>query len=144
MKKHGYENYIDDEVLAASPVTLVQMLYDGALDSIVEARRSVLVGDIRARVRAINKAVGIVTVLLKVLNHDAGGDLSRNLSDLYTWILGLLIEANREQIEAPLLQAEGLLSTIAGAWRARFPTGFDGGLPNNNELSYEMSLTHPN
>ncbi len=140
MKKHGYQNYIEGEVMAASPVMLIQMLYDGALDSIVEARRSVLVGDTRARVRAINKTFRMVTELLAILNHDGGGDLSRNLSALYGWILRLLIEANVKQIEAPLLQAEALLSTIAGAWKARFPVGFDSDLPIN-ELSYEMSLT---
>jgi flagellar protein FliS len=138
MKKHGYQNYIDEEILAASPVRLVQMLYDGALASIVEARRSVLLGDTRARVRAINKAFRIVSELLATLNQD-GGDLSHNLSSLYGWILKLLIEANVQQSEAPLLQAEALLATIAGAWKARFPMGFDSGLPSN-QLDYEMSL----
>ena len=69
---------------------LIQILYGAALDSVAAARRHLRSKDIRARTRAINKAIGIVTELSHCLNHEAGGDLSRNLAGLYGYIVRLL------------------------------------------------------
>jgi flagellar protein FliS len=134
MRNHGYQNYFDNEVLAASPLKLIEMLYAAALDSIVAARRHVRNRDIPARTRAINKALRIVTELSRCLNHDADGVMSRNLAGLYGYVLGLLVEANIKQIEAPLAEAEGLLSTLAEAWKACTPAMPEPGFPNSELL----------
>lgn len=118
MRNHGYQNYFDNEVLAASPLKLIEILYTAALDSIGAARRHIRNRDIRARTGAINKAVRIVAELSRNLNHEADRVLSRNLAGLYGWIGRLLVEANTKQIEAPLAEAEALLSTLAEAWGA--------------------------
>lgn len=116
MRTNGYQTYQEDEVLSASPLRLVQLLYAGALGSIASARRCLRSGDIRARSRAITKAMRIVTELSRCLNHEAGGALSVNLEKVYGYILRLLIEGNARQTEAPLAEAERLLSTLAEAW----------------------------
>ena len=97
------------------------MLYGAALDSIAAARRHIQHRDIRARSRAINKACGLLSELSHCLNHEAGGILSRNLAGLYGYVGRLLIEANTKQTEAPLAEAEGLLSALAEAWKACTP-----------------------
>lgn len=112
----GYQNYFDQEVLTANPLRLVELLYRGALDSIAFARRYLKSGDIRARSRAISQAMEIVTELSLSLNQEAGGDLSRNLAELYGYTVMLLIEANSRQSDPPLAEAERLLSTLAEAW----------------------------
>jgi flagellar protein FliS len=99
----------------------VHLLYRGALDSVVSARRYLRVGDIPARSRAITKAMLIVTELSRSLNMQAGGEMSRNLAELYDYILKLLIQANTEQREAPLSEADRLLSTLLEAWSACLP-----------------------
>jgi flagellar secretion chaperone FliS len=132
MRNHGYQNYFDNKVLAASPLELIEMLYGAALDSIAAARRHIRRKDILARTRAINKALRIVTELSRCLNHEAGGDLSRKLAGIYAYVLRLLIEANTRQIEAPLAEAEGLMSTLAGAWKACSPPVRESDLLNND------------
>jgi flagellar secretion chaperone FliS len=121
MRNHGYQSYFDNEVLAASPLKLVQLLYAAALDSIAAARRHLHRGDIQARVRAINKTLRIVAELSRCLNHEMGGDLSRSLAGLYTYVIRRLIEANAAQKEAPLADAERLLSMLEEAWRSCAP-----------------------
>lgn len=111
-----YKNYFDEEVLTASPLKSVHLLYRGALDSVASARRHLKLRDIRARSRAIGKAMGIVTELSLSLNLQAGGELSRNLAELYGYIESLLIKANREQCDPPLAEAERLLGVLAEAW----------------------------
>ena len=133
MRNHGYQSYFDNEVLAASPLKLIQMLYGAVLDSIAAARRHIQNKDIPARTRAINKAIGIVTELSQCLDHETGGDLSRKLAGLYGYVVRLLIEANIEQSEAPLAESERLLGTLAEAWQACAPAvpehGFTGSDP---------------
>ncbi|MBZ5611662.1 MAG: flagellar export chaperone FliS [Acidobacteriia bacterium] len=121
MRSNGYQNYFDGEVLAANPLKLVQLLYRGALHSIASARRYLRAGDIHARSRAISKAMTIVTELSLALNMQAGGELSRGLAELYGYVEKLLIQANAEQREAPLAEAEGLLATLLEAWTACVP-----------------------
>ena len=121
MRNHGYQNYFDNEVLAASPLKLIEMLYGAALDSMAAARRHIRHKDVLARTRAINKALRIVTELSRCLNHEAGGDLSRKLAGIYGYVMRLLIEAHAKQSDAPLAEAEGLMSTLAGAWKACSP-----------------------
>jgi flagellar protein FliS len=116
MRNKRYQESLDHEILTADPVRLIQMLYRGAVDSITTARRSLKLGDIRARSRAISKAMAIVTELSLSLNHTMGGDLSKNLAELYAYAEKLLIQANWEQSDAPLAEAECLLSTLLEGW----------------------------
>lgn len=121
MRTRGYQNYLEDEVLTASPMKLVELLYRGALDSIASARGYLRRGDIRARSRAISKAMAIVTDLSLALDHDKGEEISRNLARIYAYVEKLLIQANAEQTEPPLVEAERLLSTLLEAWSRCVP-----------------------
>jgi flagellar secretion chaperone FliS len=115
--RNGYQNYLDQEVLTANPLRLVELLYRGALDAIGSARRYLKAGDIRARSRAVTKAMEIVTELARSLDPKASPELVTNLADLYRYTLTLLIEANQKQSDPPLAEAERLLSTLAEAWK---------------------------
>lgn len=121
MLRNAYQEQIDEEVLAASPLKFVHLLYRAALDSIASARRYLRLGDIRARSRAISKAMLIVTELSLALNRKEGGELSRNLAELYAYVESLLIKANFEQCDPPLAEAERLLGTLAEAWETCVP-----------------------
>lgn len=115
--RNAYQTYLENEVLSASPVKLIQMLYDAALDSVAAARQYLRDRDIGARSRAIVKTMRIITELSRSLDYGAGGEISRNLGALYRYLLRLLIEANAKQVEAPLIEVERLLSTLAEAWK---------------------------
>jgi flagellar protein FliS len=116
MRNQRYQESLDDEILTADPVRLIQMLYRGAVDSIIMARRYLKLGDIRARSRSVSKAMAIVTELSLSLNHTVGGDLSKNLAELYAYTEKLLIQGNQEQSDPPLAEAERLLSTLLEGW----------------------------
>jgi len=115
--RNGYKNYLDQEVMTANPLRLVELLYRGALDSIGSARRYLKAGDIRSRSRSITQAMEIVTELARSLDPKAGPELVTNLADLYRYTLTLLIDANSKQTDSPLAEAERLLGTLAEAWK---------------------------
>jgi len=109
-------HYRQNEILTADPLRLVQMLYRAAIDSVAAARGHVKAGEIAERNFAIMRAWSIVNELMQSLNHSAGGNLSRNLAGLYAYIQTRLLEANSQQVEPPLEEAEQLLSTLLEGW----------------------------
>jgi flagellar biosynthetic protein FliS len=117
MHTNRYQNYIEEELLTADPVRLIQLLYRGTLDSITSARRYLKLGDIRARSRAISKAMTIVTELSLSLNHTAGGELSKNLAEVYALYADAADSGQCEAIgptprgsRAPLIHLAGRLA----------------------------------
>jgi flagellar protein FliS len=117
MRTTAYESYLENEVLTADPLKLVQLLYRGALETIGNARRYLASGDIQSRSKAIGKALNILNELIQSLDHDNGGELSLSLLRLYDYVQRLLIDANARQHDAPLAEAERLLSTLFEAWQ---------------------------
>lgn len=109
------DTYLEDRVLSASPVELVKMLYDGAIEAVGQARACVRAGDIAGRARAISKAAAIIGELAQSL-QPASPEIERNLRRLYDFVLSRLLEANATQTEPPLADAERILVTLADAW----------------------------
>ena len=110
--------YLETRILSADPTELISILYEAALESVAAAREHLKRGEIRERSNAVTKAVSIVTELSSSLDHTRGGEVSRNLADLYHYISGRLFEANLKQTDGPLAEAQKLLHQLAEGWRA--------------------------
>ena len=108
--------YLNSIAASADPLDLVRMLYRGAVEAVSIARQHLRNGDIEARSRQILKAMGILNELALSLDHTAGGEISRSLAEMYDYLQRLILKANFEQIEAPLVEAEQLLTTLLDAW----------------------------
>ena len=118
MSVHIHGQYLEEEVLHADPVKLTALLYRGGLEAVVAARRHLASGDIRERSRRLTQAYEIVFELWRSLDHEAGGEISARLAELYLYIQQRLIEGNAQQSDAPLAEAEQLLTTLSDAWKA--------------------------
>jgi flagellar protein FliS len=118
MSYSAYEKYREGEILAADPLELVELLYRAAIQSITDARQHLRAGQIRERSDAISKAGAILNELMQSLDHDKGGEISKNLAELYDYIQRQLLKANMEQIEAPLTEVNKLLETLLEGWQA--------------------------
>src|ERR1700690_1976496 len=112
---HG--RYLEAEVMAASPVKLVEMLYRAALEAVGAARRHLRGGNIRERSRSITKAWGIINDLMLSLDHTQGGQIHQSLVELYAYMQGQLLDANGQQTDAPVEEVEKLLTVLAEAGR---------------------------
>jgi flagellar protein FliS len=116
MRSNPYEAYIEDEILTADPVKLVQMLYQGAMEAVADARAKLAAGDIKGRSAAVTKAVEILAELSCSLDHERGGGLSASLAALYDFVQRRLLAGNQEQADLPLAEAKRILQTLAEAW----------------------------
>lgn len=116
MANDAYLKYLEGEVLAADPVKLIRLLYDGAIDALASARSCIASGDIRGRSAAVNRALAILCELSQSLNHDAGGELSGELAAIYDYAQRRLLEGNFSQSDSPFKEVQALLVTLQQGW----------------------------
>jgi flagellar secretion chaperone FliS len=111
-----YEMYMESSVLTATPLELVAMLYRCAIDGIRDARRCLADGDIAGRVQPVNRAFDAMSELVLSLDLHQGGEISRNLADLYGYISHKIILGHSQQSDAAFQEAEKLLTTLLEGW----------------------------
>lgn len=121
MSTDGRDAYLESEILEADGPKLVRLMYRCALESLGKARRHLARAEVEARCAEITKVSEIVNELALAVDHDSGGELSRNLVELYEYMQGLLQEANFKQTDPPLAEAEKLLGTLQEAWESCDP-----------------------
>jgi flagellar secretion chaperone FliS len=104
-------------VSGASPHKLVAMLFDGYMEALAQARGAMRAGNIEAKGRAIGHAVRIVEEGLRAsLDMRAGGNLARDLNDLYGYLAMRLTLVNVRNDEAGLDEAQALMQPLREAW----------------------------
>jgi len=116
MCRNAFDTYLEERILSADPVELVQMLYQAAITAVGDARRHLAERRILPRARSISKACDILLELNTSLDFERGGDLSVRLSHLYGYMHRRLLEANSHQTDAPLAEVAGLLYTLLEGW----------------------------
>lgn len=111
-----YEQYLEGNVLTASPLELVRMVYRFVIDNVRDASRCTEAGDIEGRGRAVNRATGGILELMTSLNHQQGGELSERLSELYGYMASRLLQGHLEQVGEPFHEVEKLMLTLLDSW----------------------------
>lgn len=102
----------------ASPHRLIQMLFEGALERIAQAKGAMQQNQIARKGELIGKAINIVGGLQGSLNDLEGGELAANLDSLYDYVIRRLVQANRENQPDYLNECAQLLGEIKSAWDA--------------------------
>ena len=108
--------YLETEILSATPVRLVELLYRGGLDAVRLARNALDASNIAERSRQIVRGQAILAELSLTLDHQRGGALSRELAELYDYMQRRLNNANSEQRAEPLDEVSRLLEILLEAW----------------------------
>lgn len=109
---------LETGVVGADPHRLIDMLYEGALVAIARGRSCMCGGDIEGKGRSISKAVQIIEEGLKAsLNVDAGGELARQLLQLYEYAARRLLLASVRNEPGGLDEVSGLLQGLRQAWQ---------------------------
>jgi flagellar protein FliS len=103
-------------VVDADPHRLIQLLLDGAMDRIAQAKGALHSGDRAAVGEALGKAVGIISGLQECLDKEQGGEIAANLDSLYDYMNRRRLDGHREQESAPLDEVAQLLGTIKSGW----------------------------
>lgn len=102
----------------ASPHRLIQLLMEGGMSRLAQARGAMQHGQVAAKGELIGKAIGIIGGLREGLDLQRGGDVAANLDRLYEYMVSRLVEANRSNDPALLDEVAGLLRNVKSGWDA--------------------------
>lgn len=116
--KVGTESAIN----GADPHELISMLFQGALLAIDDAKNEMSRKEIAAKGKSISKAIAIIGEGLNAsLDLRVGGDLAKDLSSLYTYMVNRLVSANLNNDQTILDEVTRLLTELSGAWSSIRP-----------------------
>jgi flagellar protein FliS len=117
-RRVGVESIVD----GASPHRLVELLFDGCMESLAQARGYLRSGQIEAKGRALSRATRIIEEGLKAsLNLRDGGGLADDLNSLYGYVAMRLTLANVRNDEAVIDECCRLIEPLRDAWKAIGP-----------------------
>ena len=102
----------------ASPHRLVQMLMQGGLDRMAQAKGAMARNDIAQKGVLIGKAIDIIGGLREGLDLENHGDSLAELDSLYTYMSRRLVEANVKSDPAIIDEVARLLITVKEGWDA--------------------------
>lgn len=111
------QSFLEEKVESATPVQLVCMLYEGALQAIQDAQSFLTNGDILARGRAVSRAQAILVELNESLKEQYQPEVTSRLRVLYDYAIGKLQEGHAQQEVGPLKEAEAILRPLYEAWQ---------------------------
>jgi len=112
----------ESAVIGADPHALISILFQGALLAIADAKNDILRNELTAKGKSISKAISIIGQGLNAsLDKSAGGELARNLSSLYDYMVRRLVAGNSSNDVAALDEVTRLLTQLTEAWDAIRP-----------------------
>ncbi|MBF6028727.1 flagellar export chaperone FliS [Pseudomonas sp. P115] len=111
------------QVSEASPHRLVQMLMEGCLDRMAQAKGALSRGDIAQKGLMLGKAIEIISGLRDGLEPEKAEDPAsvQQLDALYDYMSNRLVEANQVNDADMIDEVARLLITVKSGWDAIAP-----------------------
>lgn len=108
------------QISEASPHRLIQMLLEGGLDRLAQAKGALARGDIAQKCLLITKAIDIITGLRQGLDAEKAEDPAsiEQLDSLYEYMNARLVQANAGNDPQIIDEVMGLLVTVKSGWDA--------------------------
>lgn len=113
--------YLEKEVLQASPIEQIILLYNKAISSLrmVEntlTKKETSPEDIKNRAEHLTKVIDILTYLASVLDEEKGKEIAKNLKDIYNILIEELIKVNFTKDHTIVKDAAHILENLKRAW----------------------------
>jgi flagellar protein FliS len=111
--------YLQNNVMTASPVKLVKLLYEGALRHMEVARIELSSKETSSSAKAgesLGRSLAILGELRASLDMQAGAAISTDLDRLYEFAIHSISEANIHRDPKPLESSIKVVRTLKGAW----------------------------
>ncbi|MNZ78407.1 Flagellar protein FliS [compost metagenome] len=112
----GYKAYQKNKYQTASPHRLTLMLYQGAIQFAIKAQAAIRDHDIAETNGYVQKTQDIVYELMSSLDMKQGGEIARNLRNLYLYMVNRLIEGNIRKSEESIVEVIQMLEELKSAW----------------------------
>jgi flagellar protein FliS len=114
--KNAYQKYKNTAVQSANREKLLLMLYEGAIRFTKLAIKAAEEKNIAERGMNIGRTFDIVMELNNTLDHKVGGEIAKNLEQLYMFIMEQLTKANITGTTEPLKACLKVLENLYEGW----------------------------
>lgn len=112
-----YQKYKNASVLSASKEQILLMLYEAAIKFTKLSIQAIENKNIAERGKNIMRAYDIVAEFQVSLDHKVGGDLPKQLDQLYTFMLDQYTKANIQGDAAALKSCLQILENLYDGWK---------------------------
>jgi len=116
MKAYGKVE-VQSKVNSANNVQLIQMLLDGFIETINKAEVQIQKNDIEGKAKSLIKASNIIMGLQTSLDIENGGEIAKNLNELYTYISRRVFEIDLQNDVKIISEVRDLINSIRDAWK---------------------------
>jgi flagellar secretion chaperone FliS len=116
MKNAYQQKYKNQSIQTASPEKLLLLMYEGAIKFIKKAIVAAEEKKIADRGMNIGRAYDIILELNNTLDHKIGGEIAKNLEQLYMFITEQLTKANITGDPEHLRSSLKILETLYEGW----------------------------
>ncbi|MGC9403216.1 MULTISPECIES: flagellar export chaperone FliS [Vibrio] len=107
---------VDSQLSAASPHKIVQMLMAGAIERLIQGKAAMQQGNIPVKGERLGKALDIIISLRSCLSMSDGGDVAKNLDQLYEFMITQISAANHKNDPQPIDDVIDIIREIKSAW----------------------------
>jgi flagellar secretion chaperone FliS len=109
-------SYQEQALAGATGVELVVALYDGAIRFLYRAMQGVEEDDQHGRRIAVKKVIDILMYLQARLRPDVGGNVAASLSDFYSAMFTLTLEASHFESVEQFQEVISCIRNVRDAW----------------------------
>ena len=102
----------------ADPHTLIQMLFDGAMERLNKAKMHMKQGNVALKGESISRTISILDGLRASLDMKAEGDIAGNLESLSDYMQRQLLVANAQNKVDKIDEVLSLIGEIRAGWMA--------------------------
>ncbi|MBC7464384.1 MAG: flagellar export chaperone FliS [Bdellovibrio sp.] len=117
MAANPYQKYKQVSIMSASREQILLMLYEGAIKFTKLAMKALEEKKIADRGQNILRAYDIILELHATLDHKVGGELSKQLEQLYLFMMDQYTQANIKGEMAPLQANLKVLENLYDGWK---------------------------
>ncbi len=116
MNQAAAEVYKTQAIMTAPPAKLVAMCYERTIQALRDSIRAIEAGDIQARFNHATRAANIIAHLWGTLDLERGGEVARNLANLYGFAMKRLPDINLRNDTDAAREIIDLLMPLARSW----------------------------
>jgi flagellar protein FliS len=116
MNKTPAQQYLEKQILNASPAERIVLCYDGAIKFLMAARRAIDEGKIQDRYNNNKRATDLIAYLMDTLNMEQGGQIAVNLQRIYMYMLRRLMDVDMKNSTEAIDDVVEQLRTLRASW----------------------------
>jgi flagellar protein FliS len=114
-------NQAETDVSSSNSKDLILLVYERVFDNLRQGKREIEEG--KYGIHFFSKASDLIHHgLLAALDHNKGGDISRNLDKIYKWALQEIIQARAEKSSHRIQNVIDTLTPLYEAWAQIIPS----------------------